>query len=161
MPIPGPVPRSGVLHSRVSVATARSGPISASAARPFDPPRLRPRGLDPCGYLTSMGVPDTRYAITPESVYLAYQSVGEGPIDASWQNDPMFGNVEDMWETVTGDSFRQLSSFARLILHDPRGTGLSSRNVPPPNLETRAADLGVILDTVGSERPCSEDSAKG
>jgi class 3 adenylate cyclase len=65
----------------------------------------------------------------------------------------MFGNVEDMWETVTGDSFRQLSSFARLILHDPRGTGLSSRNVPPPNLETRAADLGVILDTVGSERP--------
>ena len=105
MPIPGPVPRSGVLHSRVSVATARSGPISASAARPFDPAppatsRARSVWLEA---LTSMGVPDTRYAITPESVYLAYQSVGEGPIDASWQNDLMFGNVEDMWETVTGD----------------------------------------------------------
>jgi class 3 adenylate cyclase len=97
-------------------------------------------------------IPVTRYAITPEGVYLAYQLVGEGPIDVSWQNDLMFGNVEDMWETVTGDAFRHLSSFARLILHDPRGTGLSSRNVPPPNLETRAADLGVILDTVGSER---------
>ena len=100
-----------------------------------------------------MGVPDTRYAITPEGVYLAYQVVGEGPIDVVWQCDPIFGNVEDMWETVIGDDLRQLSSFARLILHDPRGTGLSSRNVPPSNLETRAADLGVILDTVGSERP--------
>ena len=100
-----------------------------------------------------MGVPDTRYAITPEGVYLAYQVVGEGPIDVVWQYDPIFGNVEDMWETVTGDDLRQLSSFARLILHDRRGTGLSSRNVPPSNLETRAADLGVILDTVGSERP--------
>jgi len=100
-----------------------------------------------------MGVPDTHYAITPDGVYLAYQVVGDGPIDMVWQYDQIFGNVEDMWETVTGDSLRELSSFARLILHDPRGTGLSSRNVPPPNLETRAADLGVILATVGSERP--------
>ena len=100
-----------------------------------------------------MGIPVTRYAITPEGVYLAYQVVGEGPIDVVWQYDPIFGNVEDMWETVIGDDLRQLSSFARLILHDRRGTGLSSRNVPPSNLETRAADLGVILDTVGSERP--------
>ena len=36
MPIPSPVPRTGVVHSRVSVATARSDPVSASAARPFD-----------------------------------------------------------------------------------------------------------------------------
>jgi class 3 adenylate cyclase/pimeloyl-ACP methyl ester carboxylesterase len=99
-------------------------------------------------------VPETRYAKTGDGVYLAYQAVGEGPIDMVWQYDPMvFGNVEDMWETVIGDDLRQLSSFARLILHDRRGTGLSSRNVPPSNLETRAADLGVILDTVGSERP--------
>jgi class 3 adenylate cyclase len=100
-----------------------------------------------------MGVPETRYAITPEGVYLAYQVVGEGPIDVVWAYDPIFGNVEDMWETPIGDDLQQLSSFARLILHDPRGTGLSSRNVPPSNLETRAADLGVLLDTVGSERP--------
>jgi class 3 adenylate cyclase len=100
-----------------------------------------------------MDVPDTRYAVTPEGVYLAYQAVGEGPIDVVWQCDPIYGNVEDMWETVIGDWLRELASFARLILHDRRGTGLSSRNVPPSDLETRAADLGVILDTVGSERP--------
>jgi class 3 adenylate cyclase len=100
-----------------------------------------------------MGVPDTRYAITPDGVYLAYQAVGEGPIDLVWQFDLVFGTVEDMWETVVGDWLRELSSFTRLILHDRRGTGLSSRNVPPPNLETRVADLGVILDAVGSTRP--------
>lgn len=100
-----------------------------------------------------MGVPETRYAITPDGVYLAYQTVGEGPIDLVWQLDLTFGTVEDMWETVIGDWLRELSSFTRLILHDRRGTGLSSRNVPPPNLETRVADLDVILDGVGSERP--------
>ena len=100
-----------------------------------------------------MGIPETRYAITPDGVYLAYQTVGEGPIDLVWQFDLVFGNVEDMWETVVGDCLRELSSFTRLILHDRRGTGLSSRNVPPPNLETRVADLGVILDAAGSERP--------
>jgi class 3 adenylate cyclase len=65
----------------------------------------------------------------------------------------IFGTVDDMWETVNGDWLREVSSFTRLILHDRRGTGLSSRNVPPPNLETRVADLNVILDDVGSRRP--------
>jgi class 3 adenylate cyclase len=100
-----------------------------------------------------MEIRDTRYAKTPEGVYLAYQVVGDGPIDVVWQCDPIYGNVEDMWETVIGDWLRELSSFTRLILHDRRGTGLSSRNVAPADLETRASDLGVILDTVGSERP--------
>jgi class 3 adenylate cyclase len=43
-----------------------------------------------------------------------------------------------------------LASFGRLILHDARGGGLSSRNVPVPNLETRADDLRAVLDAVGS-----------
>src|SRR5215213_327428 len=114
---------------------------------------LRLRAAAAAGQDALMDVPHTRYAITPEGVYLAYQAVGEGPIDVVWQCDPIYGNVEDMWETVIGDWLRELSSFARLILHDRRGTGLSSRNVPPSDLETRADDLGVILDAVGSERP--------
>ena len=32
-----------------------------------------------------------------------------------------------------------------MILHDWRGCGLSSRNVAPPNLETRARDLRTVL----------------
>jgi len=98
-------------------------------------------------------IPDTRYATTPDGVYIAYQVTGEGPVDIAWQND-FLADIDVMWETpVFGAWFRGLSSFARLILHDRRGTGLSSRSVPPPNLETRVADLRLVLDTVGSDRP--------
>ncbi len=97
--------------------------------------------------------PDTRYALTPDGVYIAYQVVGDGPVDVAWQSD-FVNNVDVIWESpLFGTLFRGISSFARLILHDRRGTGLSSRNVAPPNLETRVADLLVVLDAVASERP--------
>ena len=98
-------------------------------------------------------IPDTRYATTPDGAYIAYQVTGEGSVDIAWQND-FVGNIDLMWEAPGfGALFRGISSFGRLILHDRRGTGLSSRNVAPPNLETRAADLRVVLDTVRSQRP--------
>jgi len=98
-------------------------------------------------------IPETHYAETPDGVYIAYQVAGEGPVDVAWQFD-FLGNVDLEWDTpILGPLFRGVASFARLILHDRRGTGLSSRNVPPPNLETRVADLRLILETVGSERP--------
>jgi class 3 adenylate cyclase len=99
---------------------------------------------------------DTRDSICGDGgdgVYIAYQTVGEGPIDFVWQFDLIFGDVETIWESFVGDWLLQLSSFSRLILHDRRGTGLSSRNVSPPDLETRVDDLAVILDAIGSERP--------
>ena len=87
----------------------------------------------------SMAVSQTRYAIAPDGVYLAYQAVGEGPVDLVWQFDLVFGTVEDLWETVVGDWLRELSSFTRLILHDRRGTvsragtyrRQTSKRVPP------------------------------
>ncbi len=32
-------------------------------------------------------LPETDYAVTPDGIYLAYQVVGEGPIDLVWQSD--------------------------------------------------------------------------
>jgi class 3 adenylate cyclase len=95
---------------------------------------------------------ETRYTKTPDGVFIAYRVTGNGPIDLSWQFD-WEGNVDLVWEHPTlGPWFRGLASFSRLILHDRRGTGLSSRNVPPPNIETRAADLRVVLRTIDCER---------
>jgi class 3 adenylate cyclase/pimeloyl-ACP methyl ester carboxylesterase len=96
-------------------------------------------------------IPETKYAVTPDGVYLAYQVVGEGPVDLVWQFD-IFGNVDLVWETALADWYGEFASFCRLILHDRRGTGLSTRNVPPPDLETRVADLSTILDAAGSAR---------
>jgi class 3 adenylate cyclase len=98
-------------------------------------------------------IPETHYAETPDGVYIAYQTLGEGPIDIVWQFEWM-GNVDTIWEyRPFAEWFRGLASFSRLILHDRRGTGASSRTVAPPNLETRVADLKVVLDAVGSEQP--------
>lgn len=62
-----------------------------------------------------MAIPETRYAKTPDGVYLAYQTAGDGPIDLVWQFDLIFGNVEDVWVTVAGNWLQELSSFCRLI----------------------------------------------
>jgi class 3 adenylate cyclase/pimeloyl-ACP methyl ester carboxylesterase len=97
--------------------------------------------------------PETRYARTADGVYLAYQVVGSGP-DVAVDFHLFAGNVDLIWEEPDwGPELVELSKFARVILHDRRGTGVSSRNVAPPNLETRAADLLVVLDAAGSEAP--------
>jgi pimeloyl-ACP methyl ester carboxylesterase len=96
---------------------------------------------------------DTRYAKTPDGAYIAYQTAGEGPIDLVWQFD-FVGNVDLAWEWPGLRGWLPgLAAFCRVILHDRRGTGLSSRNVAPPNLKTRVSDLRLVLDAVGSDRP--------
>lgn len=97
--------------------------------------------------------PETRYTKTADGVYLAYQVVGSGP-DVATDFHLFAGNVDLIWEEPDwGPLLTRISQFSRLILHDRRGTGASSRNVAPPNLETRAADLLAVLDAVGSEAP--------
>lgn len=44
-----------------------------------------------------MKIRDTRYAKTPDSAYIAYQTAGEEPIDLVWQLD-FLGNVDLIWE---------------------------------------------------------------
>ena len=61
------------------------------------------------------------------------------------------GNLDMLWEDPDDELWcRELASFSRLILHDRRGIGLSSRNVALPNLETRVADTLAVLDAIGS-----------
>ena len=100
-----------------------------------------------------MDIADTRYAITPDGVYIAYQVLGDGPIDVVSQSD-WPGNIDvEREHPLSKIWFEEVAAFSRLILHDRRGLGLSSRNVALPNLETRVSDLLVVLDAVGSERP--------
>ena len=99
-----------------------------------------------------MKAADTRYAITPDGVYIAYQTLGEGPLNIVWQLD-WPGNIDFQWEMPPiGPFLRGLASFSRVITHDQRGIGLSSRNVPLPDLETRVADLRIVLDAAQADR---------
>jgi len=97
-----------------------------------------------------VNVPDPTYVRTGDGAYLAYQVVGDGPVDVAWQLD-FGGSLDVWWEFFLGSVwFEELASFARLILHDWRGTGLSSRDLAVANMETRAADLLAVLDAAGS-----------
>ena len=94
------------------------------------------------GHDAAVTNPETDYAITPDGVYLAYQTLGVGPPDIVWQPD-WPGNIDFEWDGVP--LYQELASFGRLIMHDHRGVGLSSRDVALPDLETRVADLRVVL----------------
>ncbi len=100
-----------------------------------------------------MEIPEVRYARNGD-VALAYQVLGEGPIDLVFL--PSFvNNLEIAWESRRYARFlRRLASFSRLILMDRRGTGLSDRLSPSdqPSLEVMMDDLVVVLDAVGSGR---------
>ena len=97
--------------------------------------------------------PETRYARSGD-VNIAYQVVGEGPLDLVYVPG-WVSNVELNWaEPLHAAFLGRLASFSRLIVFDKRGTGLSDR-VPAdqlPDLEQRMDDVRAVLDAVGCER---------
>jgi pimeloyl-ACP methyl ester carboxylesterase len=87
-------------------------------------------------------------------VHIAYQVVGDGPVDLVIVHGWVFG-FEHAWTEPTARRFlERLASRYRVIQFDKRGTGLSDR-VPAsdlPNLETRMDDVRAVMDAVGSDR---------
>lgn len=98
----------------------------------------------------SMDVP-TRY-VRSSGVSIAYQVHGEGPVDLVFV--PGFvSHVELLWENPAAARFlRRLASFARLIVYDKRGQGLSDRPGDPPTLEDSMDDLGAVMEAEACER---------
>ena len=95
-------------------------------------------------------VPETQYARTPDGVTLAYHTVGDGPVDLLWLH-AFLGSLEVLWESeVMRSANEKLASFARVIRHDMRATGLSGRATALPDLETQVRDIAIVLDAVGS-----------
>jgi pimeloyl-ACP methyl ester carboxylesterase/class 3 adenylate cyclase len=95
--------------------------------------------------------PETHYARSGD-VNIAYQVVGEGPIDLVFV--PGFVSHLDLqWADPRIARFLdKLASFSRLILFDKRGTGLSDPVAAPAPLEDRMDDVRAVMDAAGSER---------
>jgi pimeloyl-ACP methyl ester carboxylesterase len=94
----------------------------------------------------------TRYADS-DGVSIAYQVHGESGLDLVFV--PGFvSHVELIWESPEMARFlRRLASFARLIVFDKRGQGLSDRPADPPTLEESMDDLRAVLEAAACERP--------
>jgi pimeloyl-ACP methyl ester carboxylesterase len=95
--------------------------------------------------------PKTRYAKKGE-ISIAYQVVGDGPIDLVLVNG-LVAHMDLLWtEPAATAMLRRLGSFSRLILFDKPGTGLSDPVAGAPTVEQRMGDIEAVMDAAGSER---------
>jgi pimeloyl-ACP methyl ester carboxylesterase len=94
--------------------------------------------------------PKTRYAKSRD-VNIAYQVVGDGPVDVVFS----FGwasHLDFQWTDPTLTRFlRRLAQFARVIVFDKRGVGLSDPVARAPTIEERMNDIPAVMDAAGSE----------
>ena len=95
--------------------------------------------------------PAIRYARSAEAS-IAYQVLGEAPTDlllvVGW-----ISHIDQLGEMSASRRFiERLSEFSRLIIYDPRGTGLSDDLGTEHTVEQDAADALAVLDAAGSER---------
>jgi pimeloyl-ACP methyl ester carboxylesterase len=109
-----------------------------------------------------MALPQTRY-VRSGDVHLAYQVVGEGPIDLLLVSESL-SHLEFRWqEPSLARSLRQLASFSRLIMFDKRGTGLSDP-VPItglPTMEQRVDDIRAVMSAAGVEQAAVMGTSEG
>ena len=107
-----------------------------------------------------MDKPDTSYARSG-NVFVAYQAFGAGPFDVVVV--PGFlSNIEFGWEFESWRNYYgTLASFARVILFDKRGTGISDPVSGAPTVEERMDDVRAVMDAAGSERAALIGSTDG
>jgi class 3 adenylate cyclase/pimeloyl-ACP methyl ester carboxylesterase len=89
-----------------------------------------------------------RYARAGD-LYIAYRTLGDGPVDLVFISGAI-SNLELDWDEPRYASFMErLASGARVITFDCRGVGISDR-VAAPSLEDKMDDVRAVLDEVGS-----------
>jgi pimeloyl-ACP methyl ester carboxylesterase len=94
--------------------------------------------------------PDTHYAKSGD-VHIAYQVFGEGAINLVLA--PFFvSNIENYWdEPDFARWLLRMASYARVVMFDKRGTGMSDRVSELPGLDQRMDDLRAVMDAAGME----------
>ncbi|HEX7248167.1 MAG TPA: adenylate/guanylate cyclase domain-containing protein [Actinomycetota bacterium] len=100
-----------------------------------------------------MTAPRARYAFNGD-VAIAYGVVGDGPVDLVYVQG-FVSHVELLWECPQAAAFfDRIAGWARLIVIDRRGTGMSDRfsaeDLPP--LEDGARDILAVMDDAGSDK---------
>src|SRR6266480_2187813 len=92
--------------------------------------------------------PVTRYAKSGE-LHIAYQVFGEGAVNVVLA-PPFISNVEHWWdEPDVARWLLRLAGYARVVMFDKRGTGMSDRIAELPGLDQRMDDLRAVMDAAG------------
>ena len=103
---------------------------------------------------------DIRYAQS-DDVQVAYQIVGNGPVDLVYVLGA-WSHLEIMWELPAFRHFCEvLGEFARVIVFDKRGMGMSDRVPGATPLDVRMDDIRAVMDAAGSESAAIMGSSEG
>ncbi len=96
--------------------------------------------------------PEVHYARAGED-YVAYQVVGDGPVDLVYQGG-WHSHCDVQWDVPEVARFLEgLASFSRLIVFDRRGHGMSDRvDLDNLTLEASMEDITAVMDACSSER---------
>ena len=98
-----------------------------------------------------MEPPTIRYAQTRDGVDIAYCVAGHGPTTSC--ASPASSNLEVLGRRPTRERCSDGSaSFARVVMYDKRGQGLSDRPAQPPTLEQAMEDARAVLDAAAVDR---------
>ena len=94
---------------------------------------------------------EIRYAESSD-LRIVYQTFGAGDIDLVVV--PGFiSNLDLIWDIPAfAGMLRRLGRFARCVMLDKRGTGLSDRSLGFGSMEERMDDIRAVMDAVGLER---------
>src|SRR5271167_2143437 len=86
------------------------------------------------------------------SVHIAYRVFGDGKRDIVMIPGTL-SHLEFLWATPANRQLlKRLTTFARVIVFDKRGQGLSDRVVAEQTLEERIDDVRAVMDAAGSTR---------
>lgn len=101
-----------------------------------------------------------RYAKSGD-IHIAYQTWGQGPLDLVFF--PGFvGHIETLWsEPGLARFLWEMGRFARVVLFDKRGTGMSDRVEKMPGMDERVDDLRVVMDALRIERAAIFGASEG
>lgn len=102
-----------------------------------------------------------RWAQTATGAQIAYRAVGEGPLDLVFLGGALSHIDVLLEEPGLRRWWDRLASFARVILVDRRGSGLSDALAAPLPLEEEVGDLVAVLDHAGVDRAVFQAYASG
>lgn len=94
---------------------------------------------------------DVQYARSSDGLDIAYQVIGEGPVDVVFVSG-FITHLDWSWELPHFAWLEELDGIARVITFDKRGTGLSDRSLGFGSVEERSRDITAVMDAAGSAR---------
>lgn len=103
---------------------------------------------------------EIRYAKSGD-VHIAYQTWGHGAVDLVFC--PGFvTHIESRWsEPGMARFLRGMGQFARVVMFDKRGTGMSDRVENVPGLDQRVDDMRAVMDALNIERAAIMGPSEG